>query len=218
MQRHGCAAALFAALIACAALFETQAGARSGRAHFDYYLLSLSWSPSYCLSHRDEPDECGRHGFGFVLHGLWPQYRNGGWPQHCGTHTAPDAGTVARTLAIMPSRRLIEHEWQAHGSCTGMDPRAYFATAERAYSGIAIPQALRTPQTPPALSAGEIARAFAEANPGLGRSMLSVVCRAGSELAEVRVCLRRDTLAPQACAGRVRDSCRYGKLRIPAAR
>jgi ribonuclease T2 len=221
MQRHYYAASLLALIAGVALVAGAHAAARNGHdhgTHFDYYVMSLSWSPSYCLTHRDEPDQCGRHGFGFVLHGLWPQYRKGGWRQHCGTRTAPDAETVARTLAFMPSRRLIEHEWQAHGSCTGMDPRAYFDTADRAFSGIAIPKSLRTPQSPPALSAADIEHAFARANPGLDASMLSVVCHDGGELAEVRVCLGKDTLAPQSCGGRVRNSCRYGKLRIPAAR
>jgi ribonuclease T2 len=189
---------------------------RAGR--FDYYLMSLSWSPSYCLTHPGETEQCGSHGFGFVLHGLWPQNRNGTWPQHCGTREAPDTATVERTLAFMPSRSLIEHEWQTHGSCTGLDPRAYFALADHAFASVTIPAELKTPRTAPALSAAEIVQAFTQANPGLRDSMLSVVCHDGSELAEVRVCLARDANEPQACAGRVRNSCRYGKLRIPAVR
>ncbi|HEY2396044.1 MAG TPA: ribonuclease T2 [Rudaea sp.] len=189
---------------------------RAGR--FDYYLMSLSWSPSYCLTHPHEAEQCGSHGFGFVLHGLWPQNRNGTWSQRCGTREAPDNATIERTLAFMPSRSLIEHEWQTHGSCTGLDPRAYFALADRAFAGLAIPEELKTPQAPPALSAAEIVQAFTRANPGLRDSMLSVVCHDGSELAEVRVCLDKDASNPQACGGRVRNACRYGILRIPAIR
>jgi len=185
---------------------------------FDYYLMSLSWSPSYCLTHPHEAEQCGSRGFGFVLHGLWPQNRNGTWTQHCGTHTAPDHATVERTLAFMPSRSLIEHEWQAHGSCSGLDPGAYFALADRAFASVAVPGELKAPRSPPALSAAEIVQAFTAANPGLRDSMLSVVCHDGSELAEVRVCLDKDARHAQACGGRVRNSCRYGKLTIPAVR
>jgi ribonuclease T2 len=189
-----------------------------GAGRFDYYLMSLSWSPSYCLTHPGETQQCGSRGFGFVLHGLWPQNRNGSWPQHCGTHEAPDSATIERTLAFMPSRSLIEHEWQTHGSCTGLDPSAYFALADRAFASVTIPGDLKTPRSPPALSAAEIVQAFTRANPGLRDSMLSVVCHDGNELAEVRVCLAKDAGSPQACGGRVRNSCRYGKLRIPAVR
>jgi ribonuclease T2 len=211
------------AVLACAALLAgTSALARSGAhatpGHFDYYLMSLSWSPSYCLTHADESQQCGNKGFGFVLHGLWPQNRNGSWPQHCPTHTAPDAATIDRTLAFMPSRHLIEHEWQTHGSCTGLDPKAYYAAADRAFASVAIPAALQAPRSPPALSADGIMRAFSAANPGVDRSMLSVVCHGGNELAEVRICLGKDTLAPQSCSGRVHNSCRAGPLKIPAVR
>lgn len=208
-------------LLLGAAHADARSGHRSGssgRGRFDYYLLSLSWSPSYCLTHRDNSDQCGGKGFGFVLHGLWPQNRNGRWLQYCGSRTAPDARTIDRTLAFMPSRRLIEHEWQAHGSCSGLGPREYFDAADRAFSAVAIPPALRTPRSPPALTAAEIQRAFSSANRGLAPSMVSVVCRNGGELSEVRVCLGRDSLAPQRCSGRVRNTCRSGKLRIPAAR
>lgn len=205
-------------LLAGSAALARSHGSAGGAARFDYYVMSLSWSPSYCLTHRNDGEQCGSKGFGFVLHGLWPQYRNGHWPQHCPTDTAPDRATIERTLAFMPSRRLIEHEWQTHGACSGLDPADYFGLADRAFAAIAVPPSLRTPQAPPALSADGLAKAFAAANPGLQRSMLAVVCHDGGELSEVRVCLNKDTLAPQACGGGMRDSCRYGALSIPAAR
>ena len=191
---------------------ETQAG------WFDYYLVSLSWSPSYCLTHPDDREQCGSRGYGFVLHGLWPQYRNGGWPQHCSSSAVPADATIERTLAFMPSRRLIEHEWTTHGSCTGLDPAAYFELADRAFASIKVPPALRTPERPPALSADQIVSAFAAANPGLDDGMISIQCHDGYELTEVRICVNRETLAPQRCGGRVRNSCRYGTLKIPAVR
>src|SRR5262245_2827951 len=52
---------------------------------FDYYLMSLSWSPTYCVSHPEDRAQCTRKGYGFVLHGLWPQYTRGGYPQTCQT-------------------------------------------------------------------------------------------------------------------------------------
>jgi len=185
---------------------------------FDYYLMSLSWSPSFCATHPGETEQCGKQGFGFVLHGLWPQYRNGSWPQSCRTEPGPDEATIARTLAFMPSRHLIEHEWEKHGTCTGLDPHAYFDLADRAFASVAIPPALRAPRTPPQLSARDLVDAFVATNPGLSRDMLSVECHDGAELTEVHVCLSRDDLTPQACGGRVRNSCRTGTLRIVALR
>src|SRR6478735_10647261 len=54
-------------------------------AEFDYYVLSLSWAPSFCASHSaDGSSECrtGNHTT-FVLHGLWPQAQNGPPPMEC---------------------------------------------------------------------------------------------------------------------------------------
>ncbi|MBS0558381.1 MAG: ribonuclease T2 [Proteobacteria bacterium] len=191
---------------------STQAG------RFDYWLMSLSWSPSYCLTHPDDERQCQHKGYGFVLHGLWPQSRNGYGPQHCSTQAEPDEATIQHALAFMPSRRLIEHEWETHGTCSGLDPSAYFELADRAFASVKTPSSLTTPRSPPTLSANEVVQAFARANPGLGANMLSVVCQDGGTLNEVRVCLNRDTLAPQACSGRVRNTCRAGALKIPAAR
>jgi len=214
-------ALLLAALITLSVVVARSHGEHhsgtSTAGRFDYYLMSLSWSPSYCLVHPDESEQCGRRGFGFVLHGLWPQNSNGSWPQHCDSSASPDAATIARALAFMPSRHLIDHEWQTHGACTGLDPHAYFELADRAFARVRIPAELATPRSPPEMSADDIERRFMDANPGLGENMLSVVCHEGGELAEVRVCLDKD-LSPQACAGRTRNSCRYGSLRIPAAR
>jgi ribonuclease T2 len=207
------------------AMFATAAAARGHHEHheqsgkrFDYYLMSLSWSPSYCEAHPQDTDQCVRKGFGFVLHGLWPQNHDGSWPQHCATGAEPDATTVERTLAFMPSRHLIEHEWQAHGSCSGLDPRTYFGLADRAFGRVNIPAALKTPASAPSMSADGIVDAFAAANRGLDERMMTVQCHDGNELTEVRICLDRDSLAPRACGGRVRNTCRKGALRIPSAR
>jgi len=216
-------------LAVCATLVISCAGACArGHGHrnsgsdvagrFDYYLMSLSWSPSFCETHPDEKSQCAHQGFGFVLHGLWPQNRNGSWPQHCRADAAPDQATIEHTLAFMPSRHLIEHEWETHGACTGLDPHGYFDLADRAFASVKVPTVLAAPQRPPAISANEVVRDFVQANPGMSESMLSVSCRDGYELTEVRVCLNKDSLTPQACGGRVRNSCRMGTLKIPATR
>lgn len=193
-------------------------GSSDKAGNFDFWLMSLSWSPSYCATHPDDEHQCRRKGYGFVLHGLWPQNRGGFGPEHCATTAAPEEATIQHALAFMPSRRLIEHEWETHGACSGLDPAGYFDLADRAFAGVKVPQPLTTPRTPPSMSADEVVQAFAASNPGLGTNMLSVVCQNGGTLTEVRICLNRDTLAPQACGGRVRNTCRAGALRIPAAR
>src|SRR5664279_1823751 len=105
MRMSRLATTLVLALVATIAVARSHAhhdrgGDAPGR--FDYYLMALSWSPSFCETHADETEQCGSKGFGFVLHGLWPQNRDGSWPQHCpssGEHE-PDAATIDRTLAF----------------------------------------------------------------------------------------------------------------------
>src|SRR3979490_1711090 len=55
---------------------------------FDFYVLSLSWSPSFCEEASERGNEgrsqaqCGGRPFSFVVHGLWPQYEHG-FPDYC---------------------------------------------------------------------------------------------------------------------------------------
>jgi len=50
---------------------------------FDFYVLALSWSPSFCEAASDRPDsgrsqpQCDGRPYSFVVHGLWPQYERG---------------------------------------------------------------------------------------------------------------------------------------------
>ena len=59
---------------------------RSGTG-FDFYVLSLSWSPSYCEAEGDDANrqQCeAARPYAFVVHGLWPQFERG-FPQECAT-------------------------------------------------------------------------------------------------------------------------------------
>ena len=95
---------------------------------FDYYLLSLSWSPEYCAGSPGggSSQQCGGgRQFGFVVHGLWPQY-NRGYPQFCRNTSRVDDNLVEKLLPIMPSEQLIRHEWKKHGTCSGLTTGQYF--------------------------------------------------------------------------------------------
>lgn len=190
--------------------------ARSSAA-FDYYLASLSWSPSYCESNPNDRDQCGRRGFGFILHGLWPQYDRGGGPQDCPGSDQPGRKTVERALAFMPSRGLIGHEWRSHGRCSGLDPDDYFELADRAFAAIHIPSPLTAASKPLPMSADDVRSAFVDANPGMNEDMLAVSCRRNT-LSEVRVCLSKD-LELMRCGRGVRMRCPKDlPLRIPLIR
>ncbi|HXP65277.1 MAG TPA: hypothetical protein VN815_07370, partial [Steroidobacteraceae bacterium] len=80
-----------AALLLGIALAAASASARHRKSSdaepgvFDYYLLSLSWSPAYCLSDPGAAECNGPRRFGFIVHGLWPQ-NEAGWPENCNVH------------------------------------------------------------------------------------------------------------------------------------
>ncbi len=115
---------------------------RTGEAGvFDHYLLTLSWSPEFCYTNPANP-ECapGQH-HGFIVHGLWPESRGGGGPEYC-SHS-PGLADPARMLDLMPDLRLIEHEWLAHGTCSGINAAAYFGQLRKAFESVPDSEAVR---------------------------------------------------------------------------
>lgn len=200
-----------------AAKHAPRSAAKGNAGEYDYYVMSLSWSPTYCRTHPDERDQCGDQGYGFILHGLWPQYEGGGGPQRCDSDDAPDRKTVAGALAFMPSKRLINHEWRAHGACTGLAPRDYFGLADRAFAVVHVPPELRAPASDVEMSGNDLRAALRRANPGLRDDMMNLHCSQG-RLAEIRFCLDKD-LGLRACGRRLRNACpATATFSIPAAR
>jgi ribonuclease T2 len=184
---------------------------------FDEYVMSLSWSPTYCILHSQDTAQCGGKGYGFVLHGLWPQYSRGGYPHDCATSERLTPEAIAYGQNVFPSPKLIRHEWATHGTCSGMSALDFFKISDKAQASIKVPAQLQAPTKALQMPANAIARAFADANPGvLPVSSVTVTC-SGPELAEVRVCLSK-SLRPQACGQGVKSNCRPGNIRVPAVR
>jgi ribonuclease T2 len=186
---------------------------------FAYYVLSLSWSPAYCLASPGAAECNGPRRYGFIVHGLWPQYEHG-WPEHCDVHRPVPDEVVQSISDLMPARGLVYHEWSAHGTCSGLEPAEFFALVRRAYAGIAIPPELSRPtqviEEPPAA----IAEAFLRANPRLPARSIVATCSVQSvpRLREVRICLARD-LMPRACStDTLRGACRAPQVIIPPIR
>jgi ribonuclease T2 len=169
--------------------------------NFDYYLLSLSWSPGFCATPagQNDPGQCapGRK-FSFVLHGLWPQYERSGWPEDCSTE-GMDGALVDKMLPIMPSDKLIHHEWSKHGTCSGLTPKEYFDEADEAFHSIKIPAQYQTLAQTLTVDPAEIRSQFAALNPKVGEQGFVVECSGnGRYLSEVHACLTKD-LDGRAC-------------------
>lgn len=189
---------------------------------FDFYVLALSWSPSYCEAARAKasdrvPDQqCGGRPFAFVVHGLWPQYDRG-FPSYCQV-PAPrlDRAIVGSMLDLMPSPRLIFHEWDQHGTCSGLSAHGYFDTVRKARATVKIPPNYLELGKPITVSPAEVAEAFMKANPGLSRTAMAISCD-NRRLTEVRVCLGKD-FSFHDCAEIARRTCRRDEIAMPAVR
>ncbi|WP_035690714.1 ribonuclease T2 family protein [Azospirillum halopraeferens] len=198
-----------------AATASAQTRGRPGE--FDYYLLSLSWSPAFC-ARQDEgasPEQCGADKrFGFIIHGLWPQHDSGGYPERCASSRRVPEAVVDAMMPVMPSVPLITHQWRKHGTCSGLDVEEYFARTRAAFAGITVPPDLAEPAEGLALSASEVEARFVQANPGLKPEMIAMICSRNA-VTEVRLCLDRE-LKPRPCGSDVIDRCgRRAVLSVP---
>ena len=223
LAKRWVAGAIVLAIALSGAFAQAQDRRQNKSGEFDFYVLALSWSPSYCeasveqgRSERSRAMQCGERPFAFVVHGLWPQYDKG-FPEYCQV-PAPrlDRGIVSSMLDLMPAPRLVFHEWDRHGTCSGLSARAYFDNVRKSRAVVKIPEPYIDVASPLTVTPDEVEEAFVKANPGLTRAAISVSCDA-KRLQEVRVCLSKDHKFRD-CADVDRRACRRDKLIMPAVR
>ncbi len=182
---------------------EAQDRRQNQPGQFDFYVLALSWSPSFCeaAGERGTPpqQQCAARPYSFVVHGLWPQYEKG-FPEFC----------------QQPAPRLIFNEWDKHGTCSGLSPNAYFESVRRARALVKIPDAYIEPKALLTVTPDEVEEAFVAANPGLARDAIAVTCDS-RRLSEVRICLGKD-LRFRACPEIDARACRRDKIVMPPVR
>ena len=192
-------------------------GERSG--DFDYYVMSLSWSPNWCAQTGDArgDPQCGAGtGLSFTLHGLWPQ-NEAGYPAYCRTSARdPSRSDTAVMADIMGGSGLAFYEWKKHGRCSGLQARDYFGAARQAYKSVMIPDVFKGLDRDVNLPASVVEDAFIEANPGLARDQITVTCDRGM-IEEVRLCLTRDLL-PRHCGTDVVRDCTLTDAGMDAVR
>jgi ribonuclease T2 len=214
-------------LTVAALIAASPASARDPRQNapgeFDFYVLSLSWSPSYCQGReesggggRSQQIQCGGRPFSFVVHGLWPQYERG-YPEYC-QHPSPRlARNIMRSmLDLMPAPGLIYNEWDKHGTCSGLGERAYFETIRKARAVVKIPDDYLQLSDTKTVAPSEIEDAFIKANPGLNASGIAVTCNR-KRLSEVRICMTKE-LEFRDCPEIDKQACRLDQLTMPPVR
>jgi ribonuclease T2 len=193
-----------------------RAGSAAGQ--FDYFLLSLSWSPAFCLQSPGAAECGGPRRFGFIVHGLWPQNERG-WPEHCGGGEVPD-DVIDQISDLMPARGLIIHEWSTHGTCSGLDPSDYFGLVRRAHDGLVLPSAFTHPGNAIEMAPTAVTAAFLQSNPRVPDDGIVTTCstQGAPRLREVHVCLDRE-LRPRSCSpDALREACRAASIIVPPIR
>ena len=186
--------------------------AENSSGKFDYYLLSLSWAPTYCAEHpNDNSTECraGQRKT-FVLHGLWPQSQSGAPPENCGSARPVSQQIVRHMLAYFPSDSLIQHEWAKHGTCSGLSAQDYFGKVEQAFRKVQVPSQFTALSSQKDFSIKDVEESFASTNHAPEQAF-RVSCNVG-DLANLEVCLSKE-LEYQFCTGSVHE-CVAGQVRL----
>lgn len=175
-------------LMASPVLAQDRAG------EFDYYVVSLSWSANWCALEgdaRNSPQCDASEDFGWILHGLWPQYERG-YPANCTTaQRAPSRGATGNMADIMGTSGLAWHQWNKHGTCSGLSSEDYYALSREAYALITRPPVFRQLDRDITLPASVVEEAFLGANETLQADQITITCKSGY-IQEARICMTRD--------------------------
>ena len=198
---------LITLLLALWAALPVRAEGTAGE--FDYYVMALSWSPNWCSREgeaRGSPQCAPGARFGWVLHGLWPQYEDGGWPDFCSVNRRnPSRSETAAEADLFGSSGSAWHQWNKHGRCTDLSADDYYALSRLAYDGVTRPDVFRRLDRDVRLPASVVEEAFLEANPEMSADQITITCR-DRTIQEARICLTRD-LKLRACGEGVSRDC-----------
>lgn len=186
---------------------------------YDFFVLSLAWSPTYCEIEGDRASrqQCGsRESFDFIVHGLWPQFERG-WPEFCQSREPSRVpNDLVREVAdIMPSAGLVGHQWRKHGSCAGLSQRDYFSLVRSAWEKVKIPRVFEETGRDLRVSPMEVENAFRSANPSLPADGIAVTCE-NRMISEVRICMTK-SLEFRSCTEIDAKGCKMPRASLPAS-
>ncbi len=154
---------------------------------------------------RNSPQCDPSEDYGWILHGLWPQFETG-WPSYCNTSARnPSRSDTGAMADIMGTSGLAWHQWKKHGRCSGLSSEDYFALSRDAYGTITRPEILRKLTDPIKLPAKVIEDAFLEANPNLNASGITITCKK-QYIQEARICFTKG-LELRQCGEDTRRDC-----------
>jgi ribonuclease T2 len=119
-------------------------------------------------------------------------------------------------LDLLPAPRLVFQQWDKHGTCSGLSPRAYFDHVRKARAVIKIPPEFIDVTETLTVSPAQVEEAFIKVNPGLTNEGISINCDR-RRLREVRVCMTKE-FAFRDCKENERRACRREQLVMPPVR
>ena len=120
----------------------------------------------------------------------------------CTSASPVASATVDHMLNFMPSRGLIQHEWEKHGTCSGLSAQDYFGQAEQAFTHVQVPQQYPSLNHEQQFNVADVEKSFAEANHAPLQAF-RVSCHAG-ELVSLEVCVDKN-LQYRSCTDSVRE-------------
>ncbi len=173
------------------------------------YVFAYSWTPEFCYGHSTDYPGCSQPqaywGANFTIHGLWPQYITGGYPQTC-TSEALDDNVInqvgyANMVTHWPNVQAAEgsstydsfwqHEWSKHGTCSGLTQYNYFSQA------LNVQQRYPTPAILQANIGGTVAATDLRNAMG-GKDKVALQCTSGKYVVGAYSCWSQKDGIPQA--------------------
>lgn len=164
------------------------------------FLLSLSWSPTYCLEQdpRGKTPQCQINKpkkYRFIVHGLWPQPITDTGGKHLNycrdVSVKLEASIVKNYFYLMPSSGLMLHQWRKHASCGNFTQKIYFKTIENMYEQFKIGNLLHDITATTNYDLKMIIQKITSHIPNITTDNIVIACR-NNQLSEVRVCLNND--------------------------
>ncbi len=166
----------------------------------DSFVLAISWSPAYCEgSNKTTGHQCGpknKGKFGLIVHGLWGQseHAEGNFkkhPRNCLDAPEISVSTLKQHLCMMPGVKLIQKEWEKHGTCDFSTPEEYLDKTRDLFTNLTIPSIEETKKVEYE-SWKKIADWFASHNKALKMEREHIfVQMKDRRLKEIRVCYNK---------------------------
>jgi len=215
------------ALVAIGATGQLVLASTQANSDFDFFYFVRQWPGSFCSEHKcplfRKPDW-----YRFTIHGLWPNYNAGGWPEFCDKDKAFDESLIDDLVPQMElawpsymddsdSENFWAHEWNKHGTCALAElpsEHKYFKTVLKLHWKYDLMAALEdadiTPSDKARYGKAQLEDAIRKA---YGVDAL-IHCSQDGKLTEIWMCIDKD-LKPFDCKASAADTSHCKEILMP---